>query len=103
MVANRVLAWATICQKCPTDQPNIRAMATEAARLRNARYKRTAKGRAANLRYNCSAKGKAAKARYKRSAKGKIANKRYETSAKGRAIRAGVRERYRAKRKGGSV
>ena len=52
------------------------------ARLRKARYRRSAKGRAAKARYKRSAKGKVAEkakavaARYRRSAKGKAAQAR---------------------------
>jgi len=48
---------------------------SEAARLRKARYRRSAKGKAAASRYKRSAKGKAVQARYGRSEKGKAAEK----------------------------
>jgi len=63
-----------------------RDVTSEAARLRKARYRRSAKGKAA---------AKAAAGRYKRSAKGKAANARYRQSEKGKAAAM----RYHARHK----
>jgi hypothetical protein len=65
-----------------------RDMTSEAARLRKARYRRSAKGKAAASRYKRSAKGKAAQARYGLSEKGKAAAKRYRARHKERSADA---------------
>jgi hypothetical protein len=65
------------------------------ARLRKARYRRSAKGQAADARYKHSAKGKAASARYKQSEKGKAAAKLYRQSNAGKAAQAKAKARYR--------
>jgi hypothetical protein len=59
------------------------------ARLRKARYRRSAKGQAADAR------GKAASERYKRSEKGKAAAKRYRQSNTGKAAQAKAKARYK--------
>jgi len=64
-----------------------------AARLRNARWKRTAKGKAANARYKRSAKGKAANARYRRSPKGKATQARFERTVRAKARHARAKAR----------
>ena len=61
-----------------------RTVTSEAARLRKARYRRSAKGKAAASRYKRSAKGKAVQARYGRSEKGKAAEKRKRVRRKQR-------------------
>jgi hypothetical protein len=85
----RVLCPLTCCQRfadrCHLGRDLI------AARLRNARYKRSAKRKAANARYKRSAKGKAANARYRHSPKGKATQARLERSARAK-IRHAVPE-----------
>ena len=70
-----------------------RDVTSETARLRKARYKRSAKGKAAASRYKRSAKGKAAQVRYELSEKGKAATKRYRSSSAGKAANAKARAR----------
>jgi hypothetical protein len=74
-----------------------RDVTSEAARLRKARYRRSAKGKAAAKaaasRYKRSAKGKAANARYRRSEKGKAVAMRYRHSSAGKAANAKARAR----------
>ena len=78
--------------KKPRHGNEVRAVTSEAERLRKARYRRSAKGKvaakAAAIRYKRSAKGKAANARYKRSEKGKAAAKRYRVRCKERSADA---------------
>jgi hypothetical protein len=65
-----------------------RAVTSEAERLRQARYKRSAKGKATEARYRQSEKGKAANSRYWRSEKGKAAAKRKRARRKERSAAA---------------
>jgi hypothetical protein len=72
--------------KKPRHGNEVRAVTSEAERLRKARYRRSAKGKVA---------AKAAAIRYKRSAKGKAANARYKQSEKGKAAQGKARARYK--------